>query len=364
MAVSKRRGRGSGVLSALVGALLACGLTAFGEGAWANSLDREAAERAEWQEQQRRAREEHDRQEAENRQRHEEMIREQEEAHRRQQESMRQAASQRSSQAGLNAAMNAVTAGMLWSQCSSTKKWACGLAALTSAQALQSMGERSRTDTGILPKINVDPYQTKDFQASDFPGMDLGAGDGTAGGAGGPGRSPEAVQARKILNDLKGLGYEVDMDKEILHTPDGAMPFSAFSDAASAMEQLGATAEEIDEFMQSVAGLSVDSGPGVVAMDVDGGAGGGARFDRQPSSLDDSDPLGDYLRSLMAPSSKSKAEMVAGKSRMLGGEPIGVAADNIFDMVHRRYQQKAKQGLFIDAPDAQPQTQAPSRPRF
>ena len=50
----------------------------------------------------------------------------------------------------------------------------------------------------------------------------------------------------------------------------------------------------------------------------------------------------------------AKKQMVAGKTVMFDGEPIGVRGNNIFDMVHAAYQKKRQNNNFIESADSRP----------
>ncbi len=282
-----------------------------------------------------------------------------------QQASMRRAASQRSQQAMISTAQNALMGTLMYTQYTSCKAacnvscgWKCtpyaGMAALSVATAGMSAAEGRSTDRGVIPSLYnfPNPYDNfnpdvEEFNPPGGPGADGGDPPGPGRGAGGP--SPT-----EILTNLEKDGISIDEKNGMLHTPDGSVPLSTFADVSEGMEALGANEDQIAQVLALSQQVADQFGANVVGMEVNTGGGGG-RPAMGRIQLDDSDPLGDYLRSLRGPASqKSAAERVAGKSRMLGGEPIGVAADNIFEMVHRRYQQKRKQGLFIESPDAQP----------
>ncbi len=80
----------------------------------------------------------------------------------------------------------------------------------------------------------------------------------------------------------------------------------------------------------SVGSMGLETGGG--GYSAGGGGGGGS----SGSALDD------YFASLNKAKKGEKDRMVAGKSLNYGSDPIGVKMDNIFMMVHRRYQGKRK----------------------
>jgi hypothetical protein len=115
----------------------------------------------------------------------------------------------------------------------------------------------------------------------------------------------------------------------------GALAGAGYSPA-----QIAAATAELDKLnKQAMAGM--DS-PHVVAVGVDGGAGGGASVD------DGSSAMNSYLATLKRGlSSLQKAKMVAGKSLLAKGVPIGVKGDDIFQMIHRRYDTKKQGNEFL-----------------
>ena len=82
-------------------------------------------------------------------------------------------------------------------------------------------------------------------------------------------------------------------------------------------------------------------------MDTAGGGGGGGSYG---SSFGEDGGGGytDYLSKLKRGIASKKKDVVAGKSKNYGGEQIGVRVDNIFEMIHRRYQTKRKRNTFIE----------------
>ena len=79
------------------------------------------------------------------------------------------------------------------------------------------------------------------------------------------------------------------------------------------------------------------------------GGGGGGRRRRGSGSGDDDDYGGvDYKSALLARLNNKKG-VPKGLSRTIAGtsERIGVAGDNIFDMIRRRYQAKKRVRYFL-----------------
>ena len=186
----------------------------------------------------------------------------------------------------------------------------------------------------------------------------VGAGDGTGTGTGtglasaNPDYNSGAAafakeQTAKAIDALNKAGYSVEKDG--LHTPSGeVIPKSAFSSPA-AMAAAGIdpaavkeatkilAAIEKDYAKYSVSGLAVDSG----------GGGGGSGSNYGDSSSDFSSSFSKY-KNPFAITDKDKKQIVAGKTVLFDGEPIGVRGRNIFDMIHTAYQTKRTRNDFIE----------------
>jgi hypothetical protein len=92
-----------------------------------------------------------------------------------------------------------------------------------------------------------------------------------------------------------------------------------------------------------------------MGLDSRGGGGGGMNDGSEMGGGSGSDPMAAYLASLKNKMNKGRGPAsVAGMQRMAGGEPIGVKMDNIFEMIHRRYQKKRKANIFIETNLAEP----------
>jgi hypothetical protein len=133
-------------------------------------------------------------------------------------------------------------------------------------------------------------------------------------------------------------------------------------------DQIGGLQAAIEKANKLAAAQVANSAnaPNVVSMGIDGGAGGG----RSPASYDGADSsFDDYLAKLRNPfglTAQQKAQMVAGKTVSHGDDKIGVKVDDIFRMVHRRYQEKRADNEFIEVapavtPAAAPKVTTPRR---
>lgn len=154
-------------------------------------------------------------------------------------------------------------------------------------------------------------------------------------------QDPKIADALKKFNDA---GYKVTEDG--LYHPDGKFtPASAFNTPAS-MAAAGLDPRGIKESQKilDVANRETIKGNKMPALSVvaDGGGGGGNSSDDSNSSSASQkfDPFG--------LGAAQKKAMIAGKTVLFDGEPIGVAGNNIFEMVHTAYQKRRKGNQFIE----------------
>jgi hypothetical protein len=158
------------------------------------------------------------------------------------------------------------------------------------------------------------------------------------------------------LKELEKNGYKVNPTAGTVTTPKGVFPTSAFSSADS-MAAAGMDPSQVAAARKGLEALNKElaekygAGPSVVAMGVGGAGGGGSGVESGEggAAASGSDPMAAYLASLKNKlNQKRDPASVAGMQKMLGGEPIGVKMDNIFEMIHRRYQKKRKANVFIE----------------
>jgi hypothetical protein len=135
------------------------------------------------------------------------------------------------------------------------------------------------------------------------------------------------------------------------------------------MMAMGMSPSDIQAAQQKLDSLTKDAiakygDPRVVPVGVDGGGG----YTADAGGAGGDNGLNAYLKSLRRGlSSADKAKMLAGKARIVGGEPIGVMGDDIFQMIHRRYDSKKKGNEFIEVAGVTPArkpTAAVNRPGF
>lgn len=146
---------------------------------------------------------------------------------------------------------------------------------------------------------------------------------------------------------LKEAGYTVT--ETGVKFPDGTTYGSNDLTSPAAMDSAGLDAKTSAEVQSIVNGILADAtkdanSPKVSSVGVNG-AGGSAGSHREVSI---SDNYGSGGYSLKAADQK---KLIAGKTVMLDGEPIGVRGNNIFDMVHQAYQKRRQGNQFIETAD-------------
>ncbi len=248
----------------------------------------------------------------------------------------------RSQNAGMM--MNIIAAAGLFAACAAStppRMELCAMGALAAAQAANQGAAANQSDLA---------FDASEFQPGDYtynPG-----GDGSTVDPASVDGSGTAVFSNPHIKEGMGMlteaGYKVS--QEGITLPDGTfVPASSFSspeamaaaglDPSAAGDVLAAVNSELQKLSEaSVASMGVDGGPG------GGGASSGA------GSVDFGDLDSFALPQLKNPFDKKVDEkkLLAGKSLMVNGEPIGVKGDNIFDMVHRAYQKKRGKNIFLE----------------
>ena len=252
-----------------------------------------------------------------------------------------------------------LAAGATFSAICATPKggWACPLAAMSFLQAAHDMAASDQSGN----VANASEYNPN---WGNTPGGELPTGGtmpgtipGGGAGGGGSGTGFANQQINEGLKNLEGKGYKVNAAAGTVTTPNGEMPMSAFSSPES-MAAAGYDESSVNAARAAIGKLNADAvekygdKANVVAMGLDSRGGGGGALGAgggEGVSFDGSDPMAAYLASLKNKMNKKRGPAsVAGMQRMAGGEPIGVKMDNIFEMVHRRYQKKRKANIFIE----------------
>lgn len=255
--------------------------------------------------------------------------------------------------AGMNAAMGA----QLYSQCMACSPSPCS--------SLCAMGAMSMAQAAMMMMSAGKSGDTKDhssgnysFDASDYMSKNPGFEQYKVG------TTPDQLEAfiSEGTGNLNNAGYSFDPSTATMTTPDGSFVVdeSLASDPGALAAKMGGSAADMKMAENVAMGLSDAMGKAFglgaggtkasvsgMGFNSHGGGGGGSAYGSKGGGAGSS--LSDYFSSLnRKPSSKDKSRMIAGKSKLLGNDSIGVSVDNIFAMVHRRYQAQRKANNFLE----------------
>lgn len=187
-----------------------------------------------------------------------------------------------------------------------------------------------------------------------FCGAGTGLNDGGAytnnnGGNGSLGIDPVLGElhndVQNSLNELSQRGYTFKPDTNSIETPVGSMPVSSLG-STEGLKGLGMSNSDLEELANIKAAVASElanklkSSKFAGSADYDTAGGGGSKLKPGPGYGEDKNAfdMNKYLASLMNKNKHSRG--VAGLEKKLGSDSIGVAQDNIFNMIHRRYEAK------------------------
>jgi hypothetical protein len=237
--------------------------------------------------------------------------------------------------------------------------------------ALGAMQSGNQGDTSGANNLAGSDFRTYDGGGSTAGGTTSGttaggansgsanSGSDNKGGGADYGDDPYAnlpAGARDALAKMNALGYKVDLKNKTFTTPDGHSISAKDASNGSLVEsQLGLPAGSYSKGMDMMAevakknGIGMDGSGGVAGGAGDGGAGGdgsglaqGEGYDGSGGKAGDKNKLGANGAGRLPASA-----LVAGLTSTYNGERIGVASDDIFQMVNRRYLLKNDQDAFI-----------------
>ncbi len=225
----------------------------------------------------------------------------------------------------------------------STHQWpTCAISVMGAIESLSTMsGAGGNTDPSrnpLSPDFNVCTYDPTLCPN----GNPSGSGNGDPSNSG-PAFNTEAKKAIKDLRDIAASqGVNIDSPASIAsyaaaHKGD----LSAEGQAAAMAMLTPAELERVDKIRKQAASkFSVSS------VAVEGGGGGGGFNNRGGRDRDSGIDLAALLKQGEDKPARDTASL-DGMQKSLGGEPIGVASDNIFKQVSRRYQTKIKTKIFL-----------------
>ncbi len=151
---------------------------------------------------------------------------------------------------------------------------------------------------------------------------------------------------KKAIEALKEKGYNVT--EKGLSKPDGTtVPMSALQSSAG-LKAAGIDPDALKK-AQDIAAKAVDGYSVSSVATAGGGGGGGAAHDIGPGGGEEADGGKFDAFSLGADAQRA---LMAGKTKNLDGDPIGVAGANIFEMIHEAYQKKRTGDQFVEHEEA------------
>jgi hypothetical protein len=247
--------------------------------------------------------------------------------------------------------------------------WACPLAAmaLVGAASLNSASGGSGAAGSAMSAYDPAAYGTGTTSGTTVDQwgnvVNTGGSTGTGPGpniqtAGTGGKLPDGTTSQTIARDIAKLqgdlaksGAVISSDGKTMTTKDGRK-FDLSKGADGSMEGLmamGLSASEASKAMDagSKYGAAANAKYGAMMAKMADGGGGGGGAGRSPAD-DGSGGGGGRGFAWGDPRNKARAKAkVAGLSRKLGDDTIGVAGDDIFEMVTRRYKARDQNGNFL-----------------
>lgn len=249
-----------------------------------------------------------------------------------------------SSQLTATIVANGVMAGVLWKVCGPHTSWACVMAAMTVSQAASQIGAKRGSDSTANLSQCYGMYCSGDSGSGD-----PGALDGAAGGAL---ESTYLTQTQQKLNDLQGKlaakGYVYDSSTNKVNTPDGKSADPSAYNSAAGMKAAGMTDAQIAEALEALAATNKAGDNEFKRLSklfgAEGGGGGAAfKKTKYAEGIDLNSLLDKQLKGTRGIASTG----VEGLQKNMGNDSIGVAGDNIFKMIHRRYENQRQKGEFV-----------------
>lgn len=165
--------------------------------------------------------------------------------------------------------------------------------------------------------------------------------------------TPEWKAAQDALNSARSAGYTIDENTGVVTDPNGKKFSSETFSSNSSMSAAGYSASDIQGFNAAKAQMNKDIAAKVAAADGTdmygsdiGGSGKAASAGSADGGLGVAGGL-PVVASNKDLGINRDPSQVAGMSKNLGGEPIGVSADSLFDMIDRRYNLHQKNGSFL-----------------
>lgn len=246
--------------------------------------------------------------------------------------------------------------------------WACPLAAMAGVAATMlgnasgGSGSAGSAMSAYDPNAynygnNTAPVVDQWGNTVTTPGGNSGTGPNIATGTGTGGVLPDGTTSQtiardvaKLQSDLAKSGAIISADGKTMTTKDGRK-FDLSKGSDGSMEGLmamGLSAAEAQKAMDAggkyAAAANAKYAGMLAKMGADGGGGGGGRAPAAEGGGEGG--LGGFKWGDPRNKARAKAK-VAGLTRKLGDDTIGVSGDDIFEMVTRRYKARDQSGNFL-----------------
>lgn len=240
--------------------------------------------------------------------------------------------SSQSAAAAMNMMMAAALTAACLAPCPKCQMALCAMGALAAMQGMHDAGASGQS--GTTYKYGTDTKPGDDSQSVPE--------DGAIGTGGSKFSVPKIVAEGQAKLDAAGM----KVTPSGVTNPDGSFtPASAFNSAAS-MAEAGIDPSAIADAQKIIADTNAN-GMKVASVAVDGGGSGGA------SSVVPNEG-GDTGNKSIGLGGADKKGLLAGKTVLFDGEPIGVRGDNIFGMIQVAYDKKKNAKNFIEGDSPQP----------
>jgi hypothetical protein len=225
------------------------------------------------------------------------------------------------------AAANAATGNSLSAQCS-TNKLACIMAGLSFAQVASSLFSSKSSRSAAQSLTGPANYATTDF------------GNGLTGEIIDQKIAFAEGQLNSGLATLKKNAPFIDMNKGTVKTADGkSVPLSSLNSGKALVDAGFADPSQIAALDEKLKQMNDFKMPALNGSPGGGGGGSSGSSKYAAPSMPDFNFGGE--------GEKPAAPVGAGLVKLANGEPIGTASDNLFDMIHDRYQKKVKEKMFV-----------------
>ena len=270
----------------------------------------------------------------------------------------------------MGAGVNAVTGAMYqsaYSSCMASCNVGCGAACtplqikaiesfMNAASMLMNAGQSGNTMDAL--QYGIDGNFNPDDYLSDL-GLDGLVPDDVGNGADFNSTADLTDFVNGQIAGLANDGVTYDSNSGLINTPIGefqageqtpAQAAAASGQSPSDLKLGNGQSVNLDDVTGTLAAkaAALASKPSVSGVGVDTAGGGGGAGGTRSGSGSGGSAFGDYLSKMKRGLASKKKAVIAGKSKNYGGEQIGVRVDNIFEMIHRRYQNKRKRNSFIE----------------